>query len=633
MDRQKSLRRLMALVLALLTATGAAWAQSVPKSTPAKEESAAVVVGTTTKVSGDFFTGLMSNNTSDIDVRTLVHGYAPAVWRDQWSFVTDKTVVRSLTTKAQRLVTTYTVTLNDGLLYNDGKTAITARDYAFSLLLQASPAFAALGAKADRLSYIDGYEAYHNGESAVFAGVRVLDDKTFAIDVKNTRLPYFYHLRYLNFYPYPIDVLAPGLKVAQSEGGSVLVDQNGKAVALPVDTLKATVAGENGYMSLPSLSSGPWKITAYDREKGEATFEKNAHYLGNYEGQKPSIEKLRLVPVYQDNMEAMLNSGDVTVIHKLSQGEIINRLMKDGSAAHQMYPRIGYGFLAFNREKGRPFAQASVRRALSCALDKEQFARDFTQGFGRVVYGCYGLGQWELMATDGTLRPGAMGVKSTDWGAAGESRLAKYPHSFEEANALLVKAGYRLNEQGKDFVLGQDKVRYRKVNGELQALTVRFLASENNRATELLKDQFALIEQNTGMQISVTDIDFNRLLDVYYGRERGTDYDFLFLASNFTSDPTVDLLDGVAQLGIVDRADRAAGEMQKLAQEMRKTEPLRFDKYLKNWQRFQEMYAENLPTLPLYSNYYFDFYNPALKGYQPDRYAHWPTAMLHATMP
>ncbi|MEG0125621.1 MAG: hypothetical protein RR816_06010, partial [Clostridia bacterium] len=104
-----------------------------------------ITVGNTTKVSGNFFTGMWSNNTSDIDVRTLLHGYSTVVWNSQVEFITDPMVVESLTTSASRGNTVYTIKLWDDLTYCDGKTAITASDYVFSLLLCASPQVAELG--------------------------------------------------------------------------------------------------------------------------------------------------------------------------------------------------------------------------------------------------------------------------------------------------------------------------------------------------------------------------------------------------------------------------------------------------------------------------------------------------------
>ena len=47
---------------------------------PVSEEPTHVTVGNTTKVSGSFFTGMWSNNTSDIDVRNMLHGYCPVEW-------------------------------------------------------------------------------------------------------------------------------------------------------------------------------------------------------------------------------------------------------------------------------------------------------------------------------------------------------------------------------------------------------------------------------------------------------------------------------------------------------------------------------------------------------------------------
>lgn len=633
MNRKTMLRRLtaLALLVGLLIGTAA------PAAMAASEQQAApkaVVVGTTTKVSGDFFTGHFGNNTSDIDVRTLVHGYAPTVWQTQWSFVVDNTVVKALDVKKHNKVTTYTVTLQDGLTYNDGKTPITAADYAFSLLLQASPAFAALGANADRLAYVAGYESYRKGETVALSGVRVVDASTFSVDVKNTYLPYFYHLSYLNFYPYPISVLAPGFEVMDTQEGAVLANAQKQPVALSEAVLQSTVAGEKGYLHWPTLSAGPWKLEAYDQAGGVVELVKNEHYAGNFEGQKPAIDTLRLVPVYQDNMMKALHDGEVTVINKLSNGEVIQALLDAKEADHAMYPRLGYGFLAFNPSEGRPFASVYVRRALSHALQKEKLAQDFTRGFGRAIYGYYGLGQWEVLATEGTLTPGSMGVRNTKWNAQGEAKLEKYPHSMEEANALLVKAGWALNESGKPFTLGQDQQRYRKTEAGMEALTVRFLASENNAAVTLLMEQFKAVEAATGMHIDVVTVPFVDLLKAYYQKPENKDYDFVFLATNFLSsfDPSSDFGIREEQLGIVNNAAHQDKELEALAWDMRKTEPMQFNAYLGRWQRFQEKYAKSLPTLPLYSNHYFDFFSPDLQNYQPDRHPNWPAAMLYATV-
>ena len=130
---------------------------------PVSEEPTHITVGNTTKVSGDFFTSMWSNNTSDIDVRTMIHGYSPVVWDSQVEFVLDHMVVESVEGAADGANTVYTVTLQDDLVYSDGETPITAADYVFSYLLCASDEVAQLGAQTRQYEHIVGYEEYASG--------------------------------------------------------------------------------------------------------------------------------------------------------------------------------------------------------------------------------------------------------------------------------------------------------------------------------------------------------------------------------------------------------------------------------------------------------------------------------------
>ena len=157
------MHKLMALLLALaLLCSGAGFAEEATNGANAAADAAAetpvvltpaeialmgrpestepthITVGNTTKVSGDFFTSLWSNNTSDIDVRTMIHGYSPVVWDSQVDFVLDHMVVESVEGAADGANTVYIVNLQQDLVYSDGQTPITAADYVFSYLLCAS---------------------------------------------------------------------------------------------------------------------------------------------------------------------------------------------------------------------------------------------------------------------------------------------------------------------------------------------------------------------------------------------------------------------------------------------------------------------------------------------------------------
>ena len=109
-------------------------------SSPAPAEPAVLHVGNPTVTKGDFFSDLFGNNTADIDVRALIHGYNLVNWdQEQGEYVIDPSVVKSWqVTTDEAGNKTYHFVLCDDLRFSDG-TAITAWDYAFSWLLKISP--------------------------------------------------------------------------------------------------------------------------------------------------------------------------------------------------------------------------------------------------------------------------------------------------------------------------------------------------------------------------------------------------------------------------------------------------------------------------------------------------------------
>ena len=229
---RKGLALLLALALLLTSCAALAEETAEPISTtdiallgrPLSDEPTHLTVGNTTKVSGGFFTELWSNNTSDIDVRTMLHGYNTVVWDSQVEFITDPQVVRDVSTTTTAEGTCYTISLWDDLTYNDGETKITAADYVFSLLLNASPQVVELGGISTSCQHIVGYEAYHAGETPYFSGVRLVNDYTFSITVKAEYLPFFFEMANIRVNPYPISVIAPGCAVADSRDGAHFVN-------------------------------------------------------------------------------------------------------------------------------------------------------------------------------------------------------------------------------------------------------------------------------------------------------------------------------------------------------------------------------------------------------------------------
>ena len=174
---------LLALILALCAS--AASAESAGEGTgPESRDYEHATVGNPTKLDGCFFTGMWGNITSDVDIRDLVAGYNLVKWDGGFSqYRFDHSVVSGAVAGTDRDGNRrYEIVLCDDLYFSDG-TPVTARDYAFSILLQCSPLISDLGGHPEKHDYLLGYEEYSTGKSGKLAGVRVISDRQLTLIV------------------------------------------------------------------------------------------------------------------------------------------------------------------------------------------------------------------------------------------------------------------------------------------------------------------------------------------------------------------------------------------------------------------------------------------------------------------
>nr|MCR5296213.1 hypothetical protein [Clostridiales bacterium] len=261
-----------------------------------------LLVGHPTITKGDFFTEMFGNNTADIDVRALIHGYNLINWdQNQGTYVFDPSVVRDVEADVNAEgYKQYTLVLADNLKYSDG-TPITAWDYAFSILLMMSPEIEEIGGKIYRAEHLVDYDKYIAARRKVIAGeeldpnedlpyltgVTVLSDYQIRFWLDPDFLPYFYELGLLMTVPYPIQVIAPGCKVvsgyedADGPLGIKIVNED-ESIAEPIytaDLLRKTILDpETGYNTFPSVVSGPYVIKSWDGVTGH--FEINPEFKG-----------------------------------------------------------------------------------------------------------------------------------------------------------------------------------------------------------------------------------------------------------------------------------------------------------------------------------------------------------------
>ena len=495
-----------------------------------------ITVGSVTKVAGQFSTDMFGNNTSDIDIRALLHGYSTVAYTDDASYTLDETVAQvDVATEDDFGNKVYVFHVNDGLTYNDG-TPITAKDYAFSVLLQSAPQMAELGASTSGYWHIQGYDQYASGERNYLSGVRLLDDMTFSLTIRANALPYYYELTYVNVTPYPISVIAPGCTV-EDDGDGAYIDGEFTAAVLE----KTMLDPETGYCSHPMVTSGPYQLESYNVETGEVVLKANTRYVGNYAGQRPLIETVVLRETTNAQALAELADGTLDIVNKISDSQVIAEgvaQLSQGTLQASNYLRSGLGFLALACEQG-PTSQENIRKAISYCLDQDAFVTAFTGTYGQPVYSWYGLGQW--MASE---------YVST----AGED-LNAYEMNLDTATTLVERAGYVYNAEGNAFREGEDTVRYRLLRGtalneynaledpvveavqvgnkNLLPLEIKFARVENNRMCDLVVEQLVPNLEAIGFKVEVVDLSFEDMLAQYY-REVPRECNMFALATNFT---------------------------------------------------------------------------------------------------
>ena len=333
-------------------------------------------------------------------------------------------------------------------------------------------------------------------------------------------------------------------------------------------------------------------------------------------------------------MKEKLESGEIDLLNKVVDGDVVNSMRPMLSEGYSLlnYARLGYGFCAFACEQG-PQQFKAVRQAIDYCFDADSFVRDALKGYGVTVNGYYGLGQWMTLAAMGTIRPeGITPQKEEVWDALNLDELNPYTLDLGKAKALLEEDGWTLNENGEPFDETRDAVRCKDVDGELMRLSLDFAQAKDNDFAQLVVDQFSETLPQVGIELVVHEVSFNEMLSDYYREDGERLYDMNFMATNFVStfDPFMTFTDDPDFVGAMNTSGMTDEQLIDMTWDMHKTEPYDVLTYEQKWIEFQKYYNELLPTMPIYSNVYFDFHTNWLQNYYAGSEINWPEAVLYA---
>ena len=581
-------------------------------STRPTEPSGQLVIGSTTQVINEFYDTAFSNSATNYAMYDLIHGGDTVVYTKEGEFAYNDTVLASHEeTDNEDGSKTYTMTINDGLVWSDGS-PITAKDYVFALLCESSDEMGGVdGYPGNAYTVLVGYDEFHDGTADTFAGVRLIDDMTFSVTIKAEELPYHYDISYAGVRPRPMAVIAPGCDVEDTENGAQITGD------FTTELLQETINNiDTGYRYNPQVTCGPYLFAGFDEAAQEATLKVNPKYNGDYRGVKPVIETLVVRTVSSDTMVNELEAGSVDLLFQSSGADTINAgldLVEEGIAADTTYYRNGYGKIQFDCSVF-PTDSAAVRQAIAYCLDRNEFARQYSGGYAAVVNAAYGLAQVEY-------------TENADWLA---ENLNSYEVNVDTAKELLEADGWNLNADGTPY--SGTGTRYKDVDGTLQPLVITWCNSEGNPVSDLLATMLPTNMAEAGMELKATTTDFATLQDcINHAGE--TTYNMYNLATGFAtanspwyyySTDEMWMRAGYNSNWIVDQelAD-ASGAMKNIPYE--DTEA-----WMEAWRNYIKVWNEKMPDIPLYSDEYFDFYSTKLHGWEATAIWGWERALLDA---
>lgn len=620
-----------------------------------KKADGQVVIGTSTEASGDWaYSAFTRNpNATDNEVVKLTDDMNTIDTDQHGDYVINKTVVKSYERiEEENGNVTFKFVINDGLKFNNGE-AVTAENFVAWTMFLVSPAGKEMGVVSATYNMLPGGLAYRNGETNVLSAVRLYDEKTFSITIAKTGedgetnyLPYYYDLGYGAMQAVNLTYwFGEGWSVKDDGEGVYFVNADGKEFT--AETVGETVKAGR-FATGNRVTAGPYNLVSYDQSSSEIVLEVNENYNGNFEGQKPGIQKLVIVKTSDDTVMDMISTGQIQIYSQIADGAQVNAvldLIEAGTidSSPSQYDRAGYGYFGFACDLG-PTQFTEFRQAVAYLLDRVEFAQTFCKGWGSVVHGPYCTA---FSMTD-----------KTDI----DKKVNHYDYNPEKAVELLKQAGFVYNADGSDYVDGSGEVRYAKVTEEqaryyesfnkvladgtiLMPATLNWASSEGNSVSALLTTMLASSDATKAAGISIvkTEMTFPSLLSYMYRQEMNgavgdfsvPTYNMFNLATgynggvydesyNWTTDPEY-IEQGYNVQHLYDK------ELDKLSMDMvYGVEPGDEATYLSLWEKYIIRWNELLPMVPLYSNIYVTVYPNTIDNYAEDSFWGFERAILYA---
>jgi peptide/nickel transport system substrate-binding protein len=442
------------------------------------------------------------------------------------------------------------------------------------------------------------------------------NDHTFSVRIApftpagDPTFPFWFEITYASRAPLPIHVLAPGCDVVDRGSG---VEITGP---FTLDLLRSTIDdGSRGYRYTPFVTAGPYRFVSYDASAFQIVLEVNDRYLGSGpERIRPLIQQIIFNQVAMAVAIDALATGAIDLMIQAGGAVQINPgldLVDRGAANYVTYARNGYGRITFHCDWG-PTQFAEVRRAIAFALDREEFVRQFTGGWGVIVHSRVGMAQWMFERNRDIL----------------ERDLTVYSLNVDRAREELIAGGWTLNAQGGAYTTG---TRHKRMpDGSLMALVIEWFSPDANVIGEMLATHLTANAVAIGMEIRQDWGDTVAFGNALAGR--GKRYNMINGGVGFAiqDSPWFGYSLDESLFGTWNSNFILDEPLARYTQQMRNTTPGDYDSFSASWLNFVRRFNDILPDLPLYSDEWFDFFTPRLQDYTRNSLYPWTSSILKA---
>ncbi|WP_313344909.1 ABC transporter substrate-binding protein [Sedimentibacter sp.] len=292
---------------------------------------------------------------------------------------------------------TYTFTLKDGIKFSDG-TPLTTKDVEFTYKTIAHPDYN--GPRAYAVATLVGYEAYHNGSTDVFEGIKIVDEKTIS-------------------FTFPEGSAAPANIECFIYG---IMPEHYYAFENWDDFLA---------LNEQPLGSGVCVFDSWE-PKQYIKLMKNTNYWDSSRALK--FDGILMSEVPEESIISALQTNQIDLAQITSSAENLQAAEALNNIYLFNYLGNGYTFMCFNAITPQ-LSDVRVRQALMYALDRESF-----------IEAQYGAGLAKV---------GMAPISPSSWAFPDASELNAYKFDMEKAAQLMNEAGWKMESDGFRYKDGQ----------------------------------------------------------------------------------------------------------------------------------------------------------------------------------